>query len=63
MCGKKNGKKNGVDDEYDEISHLNYLAAGRGGEASLVSGKGEVKMGLQLEVRGPSKDLKAVPYL
>ena len=53
----------GVDDEYDEISHLNYLVAGRGGEASLVSGKGEVKMGLQLEVRGPSIDLKAVPYL
>ena len=55
----------GVDDEYDEIFHLNYLAAGRGGEASLVPGKGEVKMGLQLEVRGPYPyiDLKAVPYL
>ena len=53
----------GVDDEYDEIFHLNYLAAGRGGEASLVPGKGEVKIGLQLEVRGPSIDLKAVPYL
>ena len=25
--------------------------------------KAEVKIGLQLEVRGPSIDLKAVPYL